>query len=130
MAQIYRNVKGRPLTKYLATLDGVQEVLEDKVTVAAAAASAALFEHRQDGHSTIEIDHGKVDWYLTLSDERGDKAAMSIEYGRAAGGRWVKDKRTGNPRWQSWGEAPGLFILHDAIGLTRKRKAKVKVKEL
>lgn len=113
MAKVYRRVKGRKTEKFLATMDGVQEALEDIVYEAAVRAEANLRAHRHDGHAEIDVEHGDVDWYLILSDDRGQKAALSIEYGR----RPTLDEY-GNPR----GGMDGLFILHDAFDLRRRRR--------
>jgi hypothetical protein len=111
MAHIYRTVKGRKIEKFLAEMSGVQDELDNRAFDASVRARAALLQHRQEGHAEIEVDRGRVDRYVTLSDERGLKAAMSIEYGRA--GYIGDDGRV-------HGAMAGLFILHDAFNLQRK----------
>lgn len=119
MATVYRSVKGRKLTRVIALNEGVQSELEFKTFEMAVRAEEALIEHRQEGHAAIEIEHGDVDWYLVLSDERGQKAAMSIEYGRQA----YIDPDTGEEK----GAMDGLFILHSATHLPKKSKGKVRL---
>jgi len=118
MAEIYKSVGGRKLEKAIAITEEVQNELEAILFEMQARASVDLVEHRHDGHAQIEIDHGDVDWYLTLSDERGQKAALSIEFGRQA----YVDPETGEEK----GAMEGLYILHKATNLPRKRKGKVK----
>lgn len=114
MAKVYRSVGGRPIQKVLAVNDGVQSSLEEYTLEIAVRAEEKLLQHHFEGHAAIEVDHGDVDWYVTLSDERGQKAAMSIEYGR----KGYIDPETG----EVWGEMEGLFILHDATNLPRKKR--------
>jgi len=115
MAVVFAAVKGKKLTKLIAENDGVQADLEIRTFAAAVRAETMLLEHRAEGHSAIEIDHGKVDWYVILSDERGEQAAMSIEYGRKPYEIQYKDgtieERPGSD---------GLFILHRAFHLPKK----------
>lgn len=54
------------------------EVAEDAATI--------LLHHFHEGDSFIETDRAgdlaETDWLVILNDERGQMAAMSIEYGR------------------------------------------------
>ena len=118
MATVYQAVNGRKLSKVIAENDGVQAQMEARTFEMAARAEVLLIEHRAEGHAQVEIDHGDVDWYVVLSDERGQKAALSIEYGRAA----HTDPETGEEKRAM----DGLFILHRATNLPKKRKGKVK----
>ncbi|GGK13220.1 hypothetical protein GCM10010124_02230 [Pilimelia terevasa] len=118
MAKIYHSVGGRKTSKVLAENAGVQDALERITFEVAANADVALQEHRAEGHATIEVDHGKVDWYVVLSDERGQKAALSIEYGRAA----HIDPKTGERK----GAMEGLYILHRATHLPIRRGRQIK----
>lgn len=119
MATVYRRVNGMKLTKLLALNDGVQAELSRRQFEIAVRAEELLLEHRLEGHAQIEVDEGTVDKYVTLSDDRGDKAALSIEYGRAA----RVDPDTGIRH----GEMEGLFILHRASNLPRRTRKKVKI---
>jgi hypothetical protein len=119
MAEIYRRVGGRKLEKVLAVNEGVQAELEVRTFEIAARAEALLAEHRLEGHAEITVEEGDVDKYVVLSDDRGDKGAMSIEYGRQA----RIDPETG----EAHGEMQGLFILHRASNLPRRRKKKVRI---
>ncbi|MFG1602849.1 DUF5403 family protein [Actinoplanes sp. NPDC049265] len=117
MAKIYRRA-----TKQVAQNEGVQAELEARTFEIAARAEVELVRHRQDGDAEIDIEHGDVDWYVILSDERGQKAAMSIEYGRAG----YTDPETG----EQWGAMDGLFILHNAAHLPKGAHSKIRVPPL
>ncbi len=127
MATVYRRVGGKKLTQAIAELDGVQADLEARTFEMAVRAEELLLEHRQEGHAAIEIEHGDIDWYVVLSDMRGQKAAMSIEYGRQAGTYEIRDERTGQLVERTFGAMDGLFILAQATNLPKKRKGKVKL---
>lgn len=115
MAEILKKVNGRKLTKIIAVHQGVQDYLEEVTFEIAVRAEEALIEHRQDGHSKIDVEHGDVDWYVVLDDERGQDAAMSIEFGRAG----YLDPETGLVK----GAMEPLYILTDATNIPRRRKA-------
>lgn len=104
MARIYKSVGGRKLTKIIALHKDVQDGLDREAFRMGNKAEALLSGHRHDGHARIEVDEGDVDRYVVLSDERGQLAAMSIEYGR-------RPDEDGN------GGMEGLRILHKAAGL-------------
>ncbi|MFF4244306.1 DUF5403 family protein [Streptomyces sp. NPDC001822] len=124
MATIY-NYKGkRQLEKRVAVLPGVQAALEEVQFEIAARAEALLLAHRQEGHATIDVENGDVDKYVILDDERGKKAALSIEYGRAEQVVVRKDK-DGQPYLDVIPGSDGLFILARAANLPKKRKGKV-----
>lgn len=125
MAQIYNSVGGRKLSKVIALNEGVQAELETRTFEIAVRAEELLLEHRQEGHAEITVDTGKVDKYVTLNDERGQKAALSIEYGREAGSKQVRDPKTGEMVEVTWGEMDGLFILARASNLPKRRKGRV-----
>lgn len=118
MAVIYKRAGGRKVEQIVAMHVDVQDYLERLVFEMKAQGDVMLIEHRVEGHAELEIDHGDIDWYLTLSDDRGDKAALSIEFGRAG----FVDPETG----EEFGAMDGLFILHKATGLTRKARAKIR----
>jgi hypothetical protein len=126
MAQVYKSVGGRKTSKVIATNEGVQDALERVTFEMALRAEVELLEHRAEGHAQIEVDHGDVDWYVVLSDERGQQAALAIEYGRAAGERTYRDPKTGEEKTREFGAMEGLFILHKATNLPRKRRGPVK----
>ena len=116
MATIYKSVKGRKLTDVIARNKGVQDELDRRTFEMAVRAEEDLLEHRMEGHAAIEVAHGDIDWYVVLSDERGQEAAMSIEFGRA--GYIDPDTR------EEYGEMEGLFILARAAHLPKERKNK------
>lgn len=118
MAMIYQRVGGRKLVKVLALNEGVQDELERRTFEIAARAEVLLLEHRQEGDAEIDIEHGKVDWYVILADDRGQNATLSIEFGRAA----QVDPETGEEK----AAMDGLYILHRATHLPVKRKGGVR----
>lgn len=125
MAKIYKAVQGRPIQEWLGRMDGVQGDLESRTFEAAVRAEEQLIKHRFQGHAAIEVDHGDIDWYVTLSDERGQKAAMSIEYGRQAY-EVEREDREGNTFTVEIPAMDGLFILHRAFRLGAKKRGRVK----
>ncbi len=108
MAEVYRTLGGRKVEKALALLPEVQDELEDRTLEVAGRAEAILAEHHHDGDAYIDIEDGRVDWYVVLSDERGQAAALSIEFGRE-GHR--------NDDGELVGQMDGLHILGRAAHL-------------
>ncbi|WP_028472121.1 DUF5403 family protein [Nocardioides alkalitolerans] len=108
MAEIYPEIKGKKFEQWLAEFAPVQGALDSHVSRMEHAASALLAQHRDQGHASIEVESGEIDRYLVLSDERGQKAALSIEYGRK------DDEETGK------GGMEGLYVLHRATGVPVK----------
>ncbi|AGM12036.1 hypothetical protein SEA_GODPOWER_14 [Streptomyces phage Godpower] len=131
MAKIYSRVGGRDLEQFIALNDVVQDELDNRTFEIAVRAEGYLAETRLDksngGDSFIDVERGKVDRYVVLSDERGQNAALSIEYGRAAGEYETKDKKTGETITVQYGEMEGLYILARASNLPKKRKGKVQL---
>lgn len=101
MASVQRVVEGRPIQEWLAGTNDVQDALSREAAAATARAEGLLAEHHDSGDATIERSHGDIDEYVILSDERGQSAAMSIEFGRG-------------PDEHGKGAMQGLFILHKA----------------
>ncbi|WP_411120602.1 DUF5403 family protein [Streptomyces sp. x-19] len=126
MATVYRSVGGRKLTKVLALNEGVQAELEVRTFEIAVRAEEILKQHRAEGHSEIVVEEGKVDKYVILSDDRGQKAALSIEYGREES-VVVREDRNGNKFLDTIPEMDGLYVLATAANLPKKRKGKVKL---
>jgi hypothetical protein len=131
MAEIYKRVPGKgggKTEKVIALNDGVQEWLDDWVFEAGVRAEEELIEHRAEGHSSIDIEEGDIDRYLILNDERGQKAAMSIEYGREAYGidenGDVVDANS-PAAVRVVGAMDGLFILHKATHIKPKKRGKI-----
>lgn len=120
MAKVYQRTP-----KIVAQHAAVQGELERRTFEVAVRAEQLLIEHRQDGHAEIGIEHGDIDYYVVLSDERGQKAALSIEYGRQAGQDIRVNKKTGELEVVEWSDSEGLFILAEASHLPKKRKGKV-----
>lgn len=126
MAVVYKTVKGRKTTNIIALHETAQRSVDEHAFQIAENAERLLLEHRAEGHSAIDIDKGDVDTYVVLTDERGEKAALSIEYGRFAGSKIVKDRTTGEEREITWGSMEGLYILHRASNLPKRRGKKVR----
>ncbi|MFJ3907469.1 DUF5403 family protein [Streptomyces vinaceus] len=126
MAKVYKSIGGRKLTKILALNEGVQAELEARTFEIAVRAEEILVQHRADGHAEIVVEEGDVDKYVILSDDRGQKAAMSIEYGREASVIVRKDKH-GTEYLDVMPAMDGLYVLATAANLPKKRKGKVKV---
>ncbi|MGW1836967.1 DUF5403 family protein [Streptomyces sp. NPDC002067] len=125
MATVYGSVGGRKLSKVIALNDDVQAEVAARTFEIAVRAEEILQQHRADGHAEIVIEEGKIDKYVILSDDRGQKAALSIEYGRKASVVVRKDKH-GNEFLDYVPEMDGLYILATASNLPKKRKGKVK----
>lgn len=106
------------LEHVIASMPEVQDWLDEYIFEAGVRAEQALADHHYSGAAEIDIEAGDVDRYLILSDEAGQKAAMSIEFGRAP---FVGDD--GRER----GGMDGLFVLHRAVGIKRKSGKKVKL---
>lgn len=87
MAEVYRFVNGMKLEKLIALTAEAQAGLSASTEKTAAAAKAILASHRHEGHSRIEVEDLGIDRMITLNDERGQKAAMTIEFGRRGGGK-------------------------------------------
>ncbi|WKU46745.1 DUF5403 family protein [Streptomyces sp. VNUA116] len=126
MATIYRRVGGRKLSQVIALNEGVQAELTARAFEIAVRAEEILVAHRADGHSQIEVETGKVDRFVVLSDERGQKAALSIEYGRRESIA-VREDKHGNKYLDVIPAMDGLYVLATASHLPKKRKGKVKV---
>ncbi|ANT41114.1 hypothetical protein BI024_gp15 [Streptomyces phage Nanodon] len=131
MAKIYDRVGGRDLEQFIALNPSVVDELDSRTFEIAVRAEGYLAETRLDksngGDSFIDVERGKVDRYVVLNDERGQSAALSIEYGRAAGEYETRDEETGEKVTIPYGEMEGLYILARASNLPKKRKGKVKV---
>jgi len=109
--------------KAIAKLPEVQNALRGEVFAARVKAEKTLKEHRETGASRIEVGRGKVDYWLMLSDERGQKAAAAIEYGRAPYDVLDED---GNVVRHVEG-TNGVWALHKAFGLPPVRRPRVKL---
>lgn len=129
-AYIYKNViagkgKGLDIQKAMGLVRDVQDRLKLEALEGAARAERGLKVHQHgpdydkgEGHSFIEVESANIDHHVILNDSRGLGAAMSIEYGRKAATRWVKDG-FGGETLEQFGGSEGLWILHDALKLGR-----------
>lgn len=85
MAKVYLRAHGYKLEKLIGKHDDVQDRLDQVAGHIARRARGVLAAHRHKGHAEIEGPYkgSKLpDRYIVLSDERGQSAAMSIEFGR------------------------------------------------
>ncbi|WP_327175470.1 DUF5403 family protein [Streptomyces sp. NBC_01335] len=126
MVEIYDREGKRKLEYLVAVLPGVQAAVDEARFEIAARAEALLLAHRLEGHATIDVVDGDVDKYVVLDDERGKKAALSIEYGRAAS-VVVRERADGTTYLDTIPASDGLFILARAANLPKKRKGKVQL---
>jgi hypothetical protein len=108
MAEVYRRVKGMEIQKLIGHVRVVQRSLGTHGAAIAARARTNLAAHKDEGHAFIETSTGDMDVWVTLNDERGQAAAMSIEFGREAT-IGEDGKATGGMR--------GTRVLRDAAGL-------------
>ncbi|TCC19960.1 DUF5403 family protein [Kribbella sindirgiensis] len=115
MAEVFRGFNGMKFEKALAVEPGVQEGLAEVTLEVAGKAEALLAEHHHDGDAQIDVEVGDVDHYVVLSDERGQLAALSIEFGR---------EPHENEDGELVGGMEGLYILHRAAHLKKRRKRK------
>lgn len=98
MAEIYDDATD----EYFAKLPGVISAVFDTAQTGGRRAEALLAAHHAQGHARIEVERGNVpDSFVVLSDERGQRAAAAIEFGRSGG---------------PTGAMQGLFILRRAFG--------------
>ncbi|GLZ81407.1 hypothetical protein Afil01_62140 [Actinorhabdospora filicis] len=125
MPSVFRSINGVQTEKYIAKMRGVQADLRGRAFEIKARAEAILAEHRHDGDAKIEIDKGWVDHYVILNDKRGQYAAKSIEWGRAAGS-YIKVVN-GEEIEVTYGAMEGLYVLTRASNLPKKKRPKVEV---
>lgn len=95
MARLYRYPKGvtgargeDPLAWVIARHVKVQAELQSIARRRAAIAEGVLAAHRDSGDAEIIVEHGDVDWYVTLQDhpdQWGSMNAMAIETGAENG---------------------------------------------
>ncbi|WP_042800928.1 hypothetical protein [Streptomyces sp. C] len=129
MADIYDYGGKRKLERVVAVLPNVQAELDKRRFQIAVRAEELLLQARAEsayaeGHSSIDVADGDVDKYVILDDDRGDKAALSIEFGRAE--QFITRKRKdGQTYLDIIPAADGLFILTRAANLTKRRRGKV-----
>lgn len=86
--EIYDYVNGQELEAYIAHLPGVHDAVGRKGRSIAGLAEAYLDtrpKHRT-GKSRVVVEHGRLDTYVILDDERDERAAAAIEYGNKYGG--------------------------------------------
>lgn len=129
MAEIYRKVKsgkgaGRQIQQAMGLVQEVQDRLALEAKEGAYRADALLRIHRNSGDSRIVTESGRIDHYVILDDTRGLKAALSIEYGRKAVKPDLDDDGPGPDKGVDGSLVndvgmKGLFILHDAMKLSR-----------
>ena len=97
----------------VANLSGVQGEMDQILADALGHASSELAAHHHDGHAQVEVEKWGPDRALILSDERGQAAAMTIEFGR---------HRPKNQMGEKQSQSKGLFILRNALRYKRKKR--------
>lgn len=115
MAQVFDSysflpggAKKKNLEHLIARHIGVQGKLDSVANELGGAAKRRLAHHRHDGDAEILVERGRIDRYVVLSDMKGLKAALSIEYGR-------------KPDAEGKGGMAPLHILSDSVAEMRKR---------
>lgn len=96
MAEVYADTD-----EVVAHLSGVIDAVHDTAQAGGRRAEALLRAHRAEGHARITVTRGSVDSFVTLNDERGQRAAAAIEFGRSGG---------------PTGAMQGIFVLRRAFG--------------
>lgn len=132
MVKLYKKVRGKKLDDYVAHMDGVRRTLRAHQLDVAVDAEAILAEHRYQGHAKIMLSKGKLDYYVVLSDTRGQWAAGAIEFGREDYIYVRKDKHGKTEVARLVKGMKGLYVLHRAAGIKpRKRRLPMtKIKRL
>lgn len=115
MAEVYKGLSGVKMEELIALLPEVQSHLEDATLEIGGRAEALLAEHHDSGAAEIDIESGDIDHYVVLSDERGQLAALSIEFGR---------QPHRNSAGEMVGGMDGLHILGRAAHLKAKGRRK------
>lgn len=113
MVDIDRTFAGKDFELGLAQFAPVHKAIEAETHAAGARAKAIHAGHRNEGDSFIETFTTDTDGYVVLNDERGLKAAMSIEFGRGAAD--PNDPNSANDPFPDG--TVGEFVLHRATGL-------------
>ncbi len=108
MAEVFKRAKGMKVEKVVALHERPQNWIDTEANRIGNRAKRNLAQHRHEGHAYIEVTKGDVDRWVTLNDERGQSAAMSIEFGRNA---------TMNDEGELSGGMRGLAVLRRAAGI-------------
>lgn len=82
MAEIY--LTDQEMNRLISHMPGVVRTVRRTAQAGGARAEAILNAHRYQGHARITVD-GNIDWFVSLDDTRGQRAAAAIEYGRRGG---------------------------------------------
>jgi hypothetical protein len=111
VAEVYASIQGAPFEDWLAHTRMVNDGVHTHAAQRATIAKRIHAEHRKEGHSYVELTKGdRTDWFVNLNDERGLRAAMSIEFGRGA-------SEPDDPTAPALGQTRGTWTLHRAFGL-------------
>lgn len=99
MAEVYREIEN-----YLSHMVGVKAAVKVAAEEGAETARTLLAQHRHSGAARILVVTSRgPDTFVTLDDDRGQGAAMTIEFGRKGGGKS--------------GSMEGLHVLGRAFGV-------------
>lgn len=114
MAEINRSFNGLPFEEGLAKWAPVTKEIHKETRAAGRRGKAIMANHRQEGHAFVTTYLGPVDGLVVLNDERGQKAAMSIEFGRGPADPTDEEAMERDP---FPGGTEGIYVLHQATGL-------------
>lgn len=116
VAEVFKRASnGMKVTKVIALHKVTQWSLRVHTQEIAQRAKAILrAAPHGEGHSDIETSKGRIDHYVTLTDERGLGAAMSIEYGRGEGttSSWGPMDPVAPLRWAATLPVPPAQLKH------------------
>lgn len=137
MAEIFKTVKGKKLTKFLAMHPTVQKRMDNIMFEAKTKAETTLIETRLNDDplvvhgASIHLSKEKMDHFITLEDRatahadlnplvRNLNTALAIEVGRAGGEKEITVRDPENPgkfiqKTIKWGSTPGSHILGSAF---------------
>jgi hypothetical protein len=100
MAKKIDLISQKAMNQVLKDLAPVSDAVTEATEEIAAKARRNLEAHRYEGESSIEVDFGEIDGFVSLVDPDN---AVSIEYGH-------KHNKTGEP-------VAGLYIITRAAGI-------------
>lgn len=76
------DITPKKLNKLLAHLPEVNLEVRAVTRRGGRRAEALLAEHRHSGAARIDVEFGSTDGFVVLNDDRGERHALSIEFGR------------------------------------------------
>lgn len=100
MAEVFKYAQGpksMKVTEAIARHVTTQNRLDVIALRIGVDAEAILARHKHDGHAEITVERGSIDRYISLNDDRGLGAAMTIEFGRKGDTVFRKGPLKGQP---------------------------------